>query len=128
MLLHHFSNAPSTLPPSYAPPLRYTFLPCSNSPGESVIKFLLEGVRLPHSQAASGDIEVTHEEEEERVWIAFSPCLYPYRTGGRGFMGKCFLMCQELVPILVNVKGVCERKEVRRGAQARRREEPRPTS
>ena len=47
-----------------------------------------------------------------RVWVVFSPCLYPYRSAPLGFLGKCFLMCQELVPILVNVKGVCDRKEV----------------
>ncbi|GMH85899.1 hypothetical protein TrST_g11638 [Triparma strigata] len=65
----------------------------TRSPSESTLNLLYKGCK------------------GREVFVVFEPGVYPYREGERGFLAKCFLMCQELVPILVNVKGVCERKE-----------------
>ncbi|GMH80348.1 hypothetical protein TL16_g08513 [Triparma laevis f. inornata] len=87
----------------------------TRSPGESVLNFLYEQVQVP--KPTLPDLQSSLDPFEDpppsnpNVHITFSPSLYPYRTPPLSFLSKCYLMCQELVPILVNVKGVVERKE-----------------
>jgi hypothetical protein len=56
------------------------------------------------------------DPDRRKGWVTleFVCCKYPYldeKDGGTNFLAKCFLIGQELVPILVNIQGVVNKRE-----------------
>ncbi|GMI06764.1 hypothetical protein TrRE_jg3122, partial [Triparma retinervis] len=83
-------QGPSLVPPSAVPPVPAPAPPCG-------------------TQAQGG-------EDRRKGWttVEFVCSPYPYldeREGGTNFLAKCFLIGQELVPILVNIQGVVNKRE-----------------
>lgn len=110
-------------------PIRSVLNPLTSKLGERVNRWNREegrgrgevvGDGFPHPRGLDEDGEGNNEDRNmwRKGWVTveFVCAAYPFLEDGEdkatSFLGRCFLIGQELVPILVNIQGVVNKREV----------------